>query len=222
MFTDRKDAGERLAARLMHLRAAAPVVLALPRGGVAVAAPIAAGLAAPLDVVLVRKIGAPRQPELALGAVCEGPANAPPELFIDHRMIQSLSIPAAYLDSETARQKEELRRRRSLYCAGRPPFALAGRTAIVVDDGIATGATMRSAVLALRRGGPARLVVAAPVAAPQALATLRREADEVVCLAAPAELAAVGPYYADFHQLSDEEVIALLAFGTPNDPSPPR
>ncbi len=208
MFRDRKEAGERLAARLVHLKDRTPVVLALPRGGVAIAFEIARLLAAPLDIVLVRKIGVPWQPELALGAVSDG---ATPEIFIDERMAKALAIPQDYVRSETARQVAELERRREIYCAGRPPVEVKDRTAIVVDDGIATGATMRVALRAVRRRGPAWLVLAAPVAAAETLAALAGEADETVCVAAPHGLGAIGFYYQDFHQMSDAEVSDLLA-----------
>jgi putative phosphoribosyl transferase len=211
MFRDRKDAGERLGGQLVHLRDRMPVVLALPRGGVAIGAEIARLLDAPLGVVLVRKIGVPWQPELALGAVAD---LGTPEIFIDERMVKTLAIPADYVREETARQLAELERRRQVYCAGRPPVELEGRTAIVVDDGIATGATMRVALRAVRRAGPAWLVLAAPVAAAETLAALKGEADEIVCVAAPEGLGAIGFYYEDFHQMSDEEVIALLASAT--------
>src|SRR6266851_4497393 len=211
MFRDRKDAGERLAAQLLHLKDRNPVVLALPRGGVAIGAEIARLLAAPLDIVLVRKIGVPWQPELALGAVADG---GTPEVFIDERMRESLAISADYVRDETSRQLAELERRRQTYCAGRPPVEISGRTAIVVDDGIATGATMRVALRAVRRRGPAWLVLAAPVAAAETLAALEGEADETVSVTAPEGLGAIGYYYDDFHQLSDAEVTGLLAAAT--------
>jgi putative phosphoribosyl transferase len=211
MFRDRKDAGKRLAAKLVHLRDRRPVVLALPRGGVAIGAEIARLLDAPLDVVLVRKIGVPWQPELALGAVAD---LGTPEIFIDDRMVKTLAIPEDYVREETARQLAELERRRQVYCAGRPPVELQGRAAIVVDDGIATGATMRVALRAVRRAGPAWLVLAAPVAAAETLAALKGEADETVCVAIPEGLGAIGFYYEDFHQMSDAEVTELLAGGT--------
>src|SRR5260370_12595306 len=176
MFRDRKDAGERLAAQLLHLKDRSPVVLALPRGGVAIGAEIARLLGAPLDIVLVRKIGVPWQKELALGAVADGGA---PGIFLDERMAESLAIPGDYVREETARQLAELERRRESYCAGRPPVEIAGRTAIVVDDGIATGATMRVALRAVRRRAPAWLVLAAPVAAPETLAPLPGATDEI-------------------------------------------
>ena len=185
-------------------------MLALPRGGVPVAFEVARELAAPLDLVLVRKIGVPWQPELALGAVADG-GGGPPETFIDERMAEALAIPPDYVRNETARQLVELERRRRIYCAGRPPVEISGRTAIVVDDGIATGATMRVALRAVRRQGPASLVLAVPVAAAETLASFASEADETVCVEAPTGLGAIGYYYEDFHQMSDDEVTDLLA-----------
>ena len=211
MFRDRKDAGERLAALLVHLKDRNSVVLALPRGGVAVGHEIARRLGAPLDIVLVRKIGVPWQPELALGAVADG---GTPEIFIDENMRTALAVPEDYVREETARQLAEIERRRQNYCAGRPPVEIAGRTAIVVDDGIATGATMRVALRAVRRQGPAWLVLAAPVAAAETLAALAGEADESVSIAAPEGLGAIGFYYEDFHQMGDDEVTELLAAST--------
>jgi putative phosphoribosyl transferase len=207
-FADREAAGRQLATRLAQLKDRQPVVLALPRGGIAVGFEIAQALAAPLDIVLVRKIGVPWQPELALGAVTDG---ASVETFIDEDLSKALDIPESYVQEETARQLEEIERRRSSYCAGRPPIAITGRTAIVVDDGIATGATMRVALRAVQRRNPAHLVLAVPVAPPETLAQLRKEADEVICLATPPMLGAIGFYYRDFHQMSDEEVTDLLA-----------
>jgi putative phosphoribosyl transferase len=207
-FRDRTEAGERLAAQLAHLKDKQPVVLALPRGGVAVGFEIARRLGAPLDVVLVRKIGVPWQPELALGAVADG---GTPEVFIDERMREALGIPEDYVREETRRQIAELERRRQVYCAGRPAVAVGGRTAIVVDDGIATGATMRVALRAVRKRGPAWLVLAAPVAAPETLAALGPDADETVCVEVARGLGAIGYYYSDFHQMADGEVTDLLA-----------
>jgi putative phosphoribosyl transferase len=213
MFHDRKDAGEQLAARLVHLKPRQPVVLALPRGGVAVGFEIALRLGAPLDIVLVRKIGVPWQAELALGALADG-GGGPPEVFIDERRAAALAIPSDYVREETARQLAELERRRRIYCADRPPVEIAGRTAIVVDDGIATGATMRVALRAVRRRGPASVVLAVPVAAAETLAALAGEADEAVCVEVAKGLGAIGYYYEDFHQMSDDEVIDLLARST--------
>ncbi len=207
-FEDRSDAGRRLAEALRHLRGSDPVVLALPRGGVPVGFEIARALGAPLDVVLVRKIGAPSQPELAAGAVVDGEE---PELVVNEEIVAALGVPQEYLRREAARQLEEIERRRRVYLEGRAPVSVAGRTAIVVDDGVATGATMRAALRAVRRRGPRRLVLATPVAAPEAIADLRSEVDEVVCLSMPAYLGGIGAAYDDFHQLGDEEVRELLA-----------
>ena len=206
-FADRAAAGRQLAAKLAHLKDRQPVVLALPRGGVAVGSEIARALGVPLDIVLVRKIGVPWQPELALGAVTNG---ARPETFIDQDLAKALDIPKAYVEEATAHQLEEIERRRNSYCAGRPEVEIAGRTAIVVDDGIATGATMRVALRAVRRRDPAHIVLAVPVAPPETLAAFRKETDEVVCLETPAMLRAIGLYYRDFHQMSDAEVTDLL------------
>src|SRR5215469_6288256 len=207
-FADRGEAGRRLADKLLHFKDRQPVVLALPRGGVAVGFEIAHALDAPLDIVLVRKIGVPWQPELALGAVTDGARH---ETFIDRNLAASLDIQDSYIEEETSRQLKEIERRREAYCEGRPAHEIAGHTAIVVDDGIATGATMRVALQAVRRHGPARLVLAVPVAPPDTLAALREEVDEAVCLETPVDLGAIGYYYRDFHQMSDREVTELLA-----------
>jgi putative phosphoribosyl transferase len=206
-YKDRRDAGRRLSGKLAHLKDSRPLVLALPRGGVAVGFEIAQPLDAPLDIVLVRKIGVPWQPELALGAVTDGAA---PETFIDRDLATSLDIPEDYIKTETEQQLQEIKRRRNSYCAGRPPIEIAGRTAIVVDDGIATGATMRVALRAVRRRNPARLVLAVPVAPADILEVLRDEADEIVCLQPQMALGAIGFYYRDFHQMTDAEVTDLL------------
>ena len=211
MFRDRSDAGRQLAGKLRHLKDGKPTVLALPRGGVPVGFEVAGALAAPLDVLLVRKIGVPWQPELALGAVTDGEQ---PDTFIDKDLAKLLGISDDFIKEETARQVEELERRRRVYCAGRPPVDIAGATAIVVDDGIATGATMRVALQAARKRNPARLVLATPVAAPDTVDRLRPLADEVVCVEMPADLGAIGFYYTDFHQMRDEEVTAILARAT--------
>lgn len=207
-FLDRSDAGRRLAERLGHLRDRNPVVLALPRGGVPVGHEIAKALGAPLDIVLVRKIGVPWQRELACGAVTDGDD---PEILIDRNLVEELAIAPEYIEQETARQIAELERRRRLYHAGRAALDISGRTAIVVDDGIATGATMRLALRATRRRKPSHLVLAAPVAAPETLAALRPEADEIVCIETPPGLGAIGFFYRDFHQVSDAEVTKILA-----------
>jgi putative phosphoribosyl transferase len=207
-YADRADAGRRLADKLAHLKDRRPIILALPRGGVAVGFEIAQALGAPLDVVLVRKIGVPWQPELALGAVTDG---SRPETFIDRDLAASLDIPEDYIREETAHQLAEIERRRKSYCEGRPAPEINGRAAIVVDDGIATGATMRVALQAVRRRNPAWLVLAVPVAPPDTLASLGEEADETVCPETPTGLGAIGFYYRDFHQMTDDEVTDLLA-----------
>jgi predicted phosphoribosyltransferase len=214
-FKDRAAAGRQLAAALAAYREQRPVVLALPRGGVPVAAEIAASLAAPLDLILVRKIGAPRQPELALGAVVDG---HDPIVVRNAAVIAATATDAAAFDRICARELAEVERRHVLYLGRRPPVEVRGHTAIVVDDGVATGATMRAALRAVRQRRPARLVLAVPAASPEALASLRAEADEVVCLASPGNFRAVGDFYDDFRQLTDHDVIAAMAHAqTPAD-----
>lgn len=222
MFRDRKEAGERLAAELARLYAeepdlAPPVILALPRGGVPVAFEIARRLGAPLDLVLVRKIGVPMQPELAAGAVVDG---EDPVLVLNDEVVRQAGVSEAELEAAKRRELEEIERRRDFYLEGRAPLPVEGRTAIVVDDGVATGATMRAALRALRRREPATLVMAVPVGARDTIADLGGEVDKVVCLDAPAWFWAVGAHYQDFRQTSDEEVVRLLAearqFAGPN------
>ncbi|MBN9509856.1 MAG: phosphoribosyltransferase [Alphaproteobacteria bacterium] len=212
-FADRSEAGRLLAARLLAARlpsqeARRPVVLALPRGGVPVGFEVARALNAPLDLLLVRKIGAPHQPELAIGAIADGEA---PVLETDSELIERLHIPPAYVERTKQAELAELERRRRAYLGDQAPIDLHGRAAIVVDDGIATGATMRAALRSVRRRGPAALILAVPVAPPDTLARMRAEVDEVVCLEAPEDFMAVGQFYRDFPQLDDAEVTALLA-----------
>jgi predicted phosphoribosyltransferase/CBS domain-containing protein len=206
-FRDRRHAGQRLAPSLLHLQDAAPLVLALPRGGVPVAYEVALALRARLDVLLVRKLGAPGCAELGLGAVVEGPV---PQRVLNQEVIESCKPPPGYLAAEEQRQLYEIERRRKLYCGGRPLAPVRGRTVIVVDDGVATGATLKSALIALAQAGARRLVFAVPVAPRGVLKELRKLADEGICLLAPHTFRAVSPYYADFLQTGDEEVIALL------------
>ncbi len=207
LFIDRLEAGRRLAAKLAHVRGRRAVVLALPRGGVPVGYEIARALDAPLDLVLVRKIGAPGQAELAIGAVAEGD---PPELVADVRLLAALAVPADYLETAQRQALEEIRRRRAVYLRGRARVPLRGRVASLVDDGIATGATMLAALRAVRREAPQRLVLAVPVAASESLRHLGREVDETVCLATPLEFEAVGQFYLAFPQLSDQDVTDIL------------
>ena len=207
MFADRSDAGRRLAAALSTAKLERPVVYALPRGGVPVAVEIASALKAPMDLVLVRKIGAPGEPELALGAVVDGRA---PQVIINEDVRASTGANDAYIEKARARELAEIERRRGLYFQGLERVDPKGRTAIVVDDGLATGATAKAAVRALKRQGAGRVVLAVPVAPPETLAELRREADEVVCLNAPRWFFGVGGFYEDFRQITDEQVVSLL------------
>lgn len=207
-FADRTEAGQRLAKALEIYEFQNPVVIALPRGGVPVAFEVAQALHAPLDLVMVRKIGLPDHPEVALAAVVDGPR---PDLEVNAEMAAQARLNRLDIVRLAEPELAEIARRRALYLPGRASVPLAGRVVIVVDDGIATGATARVALRALRRQFPARLIVAVPVAAPDALAGLENLADTVVCLQAPKEFGAVGQFYDDFTQVSDAQVIALLA-----------
>jgi putative phosphoribosyl transferase len=207
-FADRTEAGQRLAKALESYEFQNPVVIALPRGGVPVAFEVAQALHAPLDLVMVRKIGLPDHPEVALAAVVDGPR---PDLEVNAEIAAQARLNRLDIVRLAEPELAEIARRRALYLPGRASVPLAGRVVIVVDDGIATGATARVALRALRRQFPARLIVAVPVAAPDALAGLENLADTVVCLQAPKEFGAVGQFYDDFTQVSDAQVIALLA-----------
>ena len=208
IFADRQDAGARLAEKLLRFRGCDPVVMALPRGGVPVAFEIARALDAPLDLVLVRKIGAPDQPELAVGAVVDGEHT---EIVTNEELVAELGLTPAWLREHAAREIREIERRRRLYTAGRARVAIQGKVAIVVDDGIATGATVRAALRAVRRRRPERLVLAVPVAPADTLESLRGEVDEVTCIATPWPFRAIGCFYRDFAQVGDDEVRELLA-----------
>jgi putative phosphoribosyl transferase len=207
LYADRIEAGRQLAERLRHLKGQDPVVLALPRGGVPVGVEIAHALEAPLDLLIVRKIGAPHQPELALGAVVNGSGW---QTILNQDLVAALAISDDFLRKATARELREIRRRRRVYLAGRDAVPVAGRSAIVVDDGIATGASIRAALLAVRRKKPKRLVLAVPVAPGEVMERLSREVDEAICLASPEPFFAIGPYYADFTQVSDREVTKMM------------
>ncbi|WP_436210138.1 phosphoribosyltransferase family protein [Bradyrhizobium sp. LjRoot220] len=207
VFADRREAGRRLVPLLIKFKDQKPVVLALPRGGAPVAFEVAQALNAPLDVVLVRKIGAPGHEELGLGAVVDG-AHA--QVVLNDEIVRAVQPGNAYLKAETSRQLAEIERRRHLYRGDEPPLDIAGRTAIVVDDGIATGGTVKAVLKALAKAKPSRLILAVPVAPSDSLAELRSEADEIICLTTPDPFYAVGMHYREFGQTSDQEVIELL------------
>jgi putative phosphoribosyl transferase len=207
LFTDRNDAGWQLAMKLDRFRGQDVVVLALPRGGVPVSSEVANYLHAPLDLLIVRKIGLPVQPELAMGAVIDG---TDPVVVRNDDVIRLARVSAAKFDEVCQAELAEIKRRREHYLRGRAPLEVAGRVVIVVDDGIATGATVRAAIRGLRRRNPTNIVLAVPVAPPDTITSLKREADEVVCLQQPDSFEAIGLYYLDFRQLSDEDVIKLM------------
>jgi len=207
-FRNRQQAGRLLAQALMHLQTQSPIVLALPRGGLPVAAEVASALGAPLDILVVRKIGAPFHRELGVGALV---LLDQPEVVWNQPLLAELGLTAARMQSDVKAQEIEAQRRLSLYRGSRPAFDLKDRTVILVDDGLATGITAQAALRALRRSNPAYLVLAVPVAPPDTLARLAPEVEETVCLMQPPWFSAVGQFYDDFDQTSDEEVMALLA-----------
>jgi predicted phosphoribosyltransferase len=210
VFQNRREAGRQLAERLAGDRNRPDViVLALPRGGVPVAYEVARALGAPLDVFVVRKLGLPGHEELAMGAVATGGVRV-----LNQELVDRLQIPPHVIDAVSAREQAELRRREQLYRGGRPLPDVAGRTAILIDDGLATGATMQAAIKALRQLAPARIVVAVPTAPRDTCEALRSEADEVICDITPEPFFGVGLWYADFSQTSDDEVRALLGLDT--------
>jgi putative phosphoribosyl transferase len=206
-FRDRAEAGRRLAGALRHLAGRRDVlVLGLPRGGVPVASAVARALSAPLDVVVVRKLGVPGQRELAFGAIASGGVRV-----LNQELVIGLGLEPRVINAAAAAEQKELQRRERAYRGDAPPLDLVGKTVVLVDDGLATGASMRAAVMALRARRPTQIVVAVPTAAPQACDELRDLADEVVCTETPAYFVAVGERYDDFRETSDEEVRTLLA-----------
>ncbi len=205
IFEDREDAGRLLGERLKDLTLSRPLVLAIPRGGIEVGAQIAHALGAELDVVLSRKLRAPGQPELALGAVSESG-----DVHLDHDTMAMSEAAMRYLEDERTRQMAEIARRAGLFRAVRPGADVAGRSVIITDDGIATGSTMIAALRTVRARGPLELIVAVPVAPPDRLAEIRRLCDRVVCLSVPDSFWAVGQFYRDFSEVSDERVVQLL------------
>jgi putative phosphoribosyl transferase len=206
-FIDRRDAGRKLAQRLARFAGADPVILALPRGGVPVAFEVAQALNAPLDLVMVRKIGAPDNEELGIGAVVDG---ADPQVVLDQEGLQIVRPPPGYVDAAISRQLEEIGRRRNAYLPGRTPISVTDRVVIVVDDGVATGNTALAALRALGRVRPKTLILAVPVIAADRLSVFASEADEVVAVQAPGRLRSVGEHYLDFAQTTDQEVLRLL------------
>ena len=205
MLRDRREAGEKLAETLAHVRGSDCVVLAIPRGGVVVAAEVARALGAPLDVVIPRKIGAPGNPELGLGAIAAGVR------VLDERLIRELRVSQDYLEREVAAQELEIDRRATVYRGERGPVRVEGKVAVVVDDGVATGGTAVAAARWARGAGAGRVILAVPVAPRQALALLQKECDELVVLATPEPFYAVGQWYERFDQVSDDEVVAALS-----------
>jgi putative phosphoribosyl transferase len=204
-FADRRDAGRRLAAELLPLARERPVVVALPRGGVPVAVEVARALDAPLDILAVRKLGAPGNRELGVGAVAEGGSAV-----LDSGSAEQLGLTRSVLDATLERETQELRRRVERYRGERPPIAVRGRTVIVVDDGLATGLSDLAAIRALRKREARRIVVAVPVGSRESIEMLAEEADQVLCMMIPDRLYGVGLWYEDFAPVSDEEVLALL------------
>lgn len=209
-FRDRRHAGQALAERVRDVSLKHPVVLALPRGGVPVGHEVASALNAPLDVLLVRKIGAPGNEEFALGAVVGG---AEPQWVMDEDMMRLFDPPPGWFEHKVAEQLDEIERRRALYCGARMPMVLEGRDLLLVDDGLATGSTARVAIQALRTGGAARIVLAVPVGPLDTVQRLRPLVDELICLETPDPFRAVGDHYRDFRQVKDQEVVKLLAPG---------
>jgi putative phosphoribosyl transferase len=207
MFVDRSEAGRQLARALRHLRAEQPIILALPRGGVVVGFEVAKALDAILDLLLIRKIGAPDQPELAIAAVVDG---ASPQVVVNEDLAASIGVDQRYMAEQKALKLKEIERLRERYLAWRPKLDISGASAIVVDDGIATGATMKAALAALRKVGPRHLILAVPVAPRDTVQALRTEVDELFCLETPEPFRAVGAHYVDFREVTDEEVVELL------------
>jgi predicted phosphoribosyltransferase len=218
-FYDRTEAGAKLGQALQTYAARDPVVLALPRGGLPVAAEAAKALKAPLDIVLVRKIGVPWQPELAMGAIADGPSMV---TVRNEDVIAMAAVAPGEFDRQHDLALAELDRRRKLYRHGRSRIDVAGKTAIVVDDGVATGATMRAALMAVRAGRPKAVVMAVPVASPDALKALAQDADAIVCLESHPYFPGVGAFYTVFDQLSDDRVLAILDGFAPARAAPPE
>lgn len=207
MFRDRQEAGEKLGQELLASAIRNPVVLALPRGGLPVAEAVAGILDAPLDILIVRKVGAPGNRELAVAAIVDGD---PPDIVVNREIVEAYSLSDEELAALVKNERAELDRRRKIYRGNARPMSLAGKTAIVVDDGVATGTTMKVALRAIRRREPLQVIVAIPVAPPDVLASLEQEADKVVCLSKPGRFLALSYHYLSFPQLTDKEVTDAL------------
>lgn len=208
MFRDRAEAGRMLGAEIAALKLREPIVLALPRGGVPVACEVAVAVGARVDVVIVRKVGAPGNPELAVAAVVDGD---PPDVVLNREIVEAYGLDDAEIAALIARERPELERRRAVYRGGRAPLSVRGKSVIVVDDGAATGTTMKVAARAIRRRSAASVILALPVASADAVSDLQQESDKVVCLSQPPRFRALSYHYRDFHQLDDAEVLDLLA-----------
>ncbi len=207
MFRDRQEAGEQLAKALLRLNPANPLVVALPRGGVPVGYEVALVLNAPLDVLAVRKLGAPHQPELAIGAVSDGPE---PHVYLNEALVQELNVSQTHIQRQVAAQLERIRQMERIYRTGRSALAVQGKTVIVVDDGLATGSTAQAALRHFNKEKPRGLILAVPVGARDTVEALKKEVDKLVCLSIPDVFWAVGNYYENFQSVSDQEVVMFL------------
>ncbi len=205
IFEDRRHAGRLLAETLVTMKIKDPVVLAIPRGGVVVAYEVAIRLRCPMDVIIPRKIGAPFQPELAVGAVTEDGT-----IYVNKDIVAAIGVSESYLEGEAQSQLREIKRRAQVYRKGALPAEVSGKTAILVDDGVATGATMKAAILSLKKYSPKKIIIAVPVGAKETIDEFRKQVDEIVCLHVPESMYAIGEFYRNFEQTTDQEVVSFL------------
>jgi predicted phosphoribosyltransferase len=205
IFEDRQHAGRLLAETLATMNIGDPVVLAIPRGGVVVAYEVVKRLGCSMDVIIPRKIGAPFQPELAVGAVTEDGT-----IYVNKDIVAAIGVSESYLESEAQNQLREIKRRAQVYRKGAQPTAVSGKTAILVDDGVATGATMKAAILSLKKYSPKKIIIAVPVGAKETIDEFRKQVDEIVCLHIPESMYAIGEFYRNFEQTTDQEVVSFL------------